>query len=229
MKKFLIIYAVLFVVSGCATVKTPQVSGTSKEDRFVDLSFEYGLLERPKVNWEQAESTTVTQKCLSWGYQKPSASSEVNDECLETNRNGKCIKHAVSKRYQCGLTPEQIAVQKEIERKKQTLLTYLFNHAWSESERTCSLTETRFSQNKGTYHFIKTGNKSFSPDSEPKLPPEYSVSDNLLTISLKETRGNFRQFNSYTTLKFISTNKILYEVYHELDGKHESSSLTLCD
>lgn len=119
MKKFLIIYAVLFVVSGCATVKTPQVSGTSKEDRFVDLSFEYGLLERPKVNWEQAESTTVTQKCLSWGYQKPSASSEVNDECLETNQNGRCVKHAVSKRYQCGLSSQQIAAKNEAIRNEE--------------------------------------------------------------------------------------------------------------
>lgn len=109
MKKFLISVTTLLLVSGCATLKTPQINGTNRDEGLVDLSYSYGLFERPQVNWEQAELTTATQQCQSWGYQKPSANSEPWKECASTDSRGNCNSHIVTKRYQCGLSDQQIA------------------------------------------------------------------------------------------------------------------------
>lgn len=116
MKKILISVATLLVVSGCATLKTPQINGTNRNEGLVDLSYSYGLFERPQVNWEQAELTTATQQCQSWGYQKPSANSDPWQECASTDSRGNCNSHIVTKRYQCGFSNQQIAARNEANR-----------------------------------------------------------------------------------------------------------------
>jgi hypothetical protein len=108
----------LSILTGCATVKNPQVSGINKLAGIVELNYEYGLFEKPQVNWDEAKKTANSQ-CQSLGFKPAQQSSEPNDECISRTNNGGCAQHKVTANFQCELSPEQFAKLKDAEKKAE--------------------------------------------------------------------------------------------------------------
>lgn len=92
-----IILAVL--VTGCTTIKIPQATGGSKADGIIDLSYQYGGLEKPVVQWDQA-LITAKQRCGAWGYQNVEAFGGTTSHCQAFNQYG-CVRFLVTRKYQC--------------------------------------------------------------------------------------------------------------------------------
>lgn len=112
MKKNILFLLAFSTLTGCATVKTPQISGGDSKNAIVDLSYQYGLFEKPTVDWGKALNTANTQ-CQSWGYKGAVSNSSPTDNCIEVNQQEHCVKHQVVSRYNCELTPQQIAKREE--------------------------------------------------------------------------------------------------------------------
>ena len=99
MKKIFIIFAVV-VLTGCISHKVMQVTGGSKADATVDLSYSYGFFENPLVDMESA-LITAKQRCASWGYNSAEPfGGQVND-CQSFNKYGNCNNTLVTVTYQC--------------------------------------------------------------------------------------------------------------------------------
>jgi hypothetical protein len=88
-----------FGVAGCASVKTLQATGGSRSDGTVELSYEYGSLEAPQVQWEQG-LVTARERCAAWGYSDAEAFGGHKSTCQEPSRWG-CSRHFVTMTYQC--------------------------------------------------------------------------------------------------------------------------------
>jgi YecR-like lipoprotein len=67
MKRTMLLLLPALLSSGCATVKTLEATGGSRSDGTVELSYEYGSLEAPQVQWEQG-LVTARERCAAWGY-----------------------------------------------------------------------------------------------------------------------------------------------------------------
>src|SRR3974390_811316 len=55
------------LTAGCATQKQLVSTGGSRANGTVDLSFEYGMFEKPHWDWNQAHDEAA-QRCAAWGY-----------------------------------------------------------------------------------------------------------------------------------------------------------------
>lgn len=86
--------------SGCASIKILQATGGSRADGVVDLSYEYGMFEQPKVQWDQG-LITATERCKAWGYKSAEAFGGTTSQCQAYNGYGSCIRHFVTVKYQC--------------------------------------------------------------------------------------------------------------------------------
>jgi hypothetical protein len=73
-----------------------QATGGSKADGTVDLSFNYGLFEKPVVDW-QAALVTAKQKCAAWGYKDAESFGGQKRSC----QDGDCDNVIVTVTYQC--------------------------------------------------------------------------------------------------------------------------------
>ena len=98
MKKLTILTAML--LCGCATNVTPQPIGGSKSDGTVTVSFEYGMFQKPIVNWETANRSAI-ERCMAWGYNDAEAFSGAQNTCLAYNGYGNCVRTQVNVTYQC--------------------------------------------------------------------------------------------------------------------------------
>lgn len=58
---------VLIAVAGCATTRVTTPTGGSRADGTVDLTYEYGSMENPTVDWLSAQAQ-AEDKCRAWGY-----------------------------------------------------------------------------------------------------------------------------------------------------------------
>jgi hypothetical protein len=67
MKRTMLLISALLLSSGCATIKTLEATGGSRSDGTVELSYVYGALEAPQVQWEQG-LLTARERCARWGY-----------------------------------------------------------------------------------------------------------------------------------------------------------------
>lgn len=70
-------------VSGCATKKDWLVTGGSRADGVVRLSYESyesNEFQRPKVSKEQADQL-ATQKCQAWGYKGAESFGSQSVQC----------------------------------------------------------------------------------------------------------------------------------------------------
>lgn len=121
MKKIKLLTTVLLsfniiFMSGCATVKQPNIESVNQQTGLVKLSYEYNFFEKPEVNWENANNT-VNSQCNNWGYKPATKSYELKDECVSRKNSGKCAAHKVTADYQCELTSEQLAKLQAAEKK----------------------------------------------------------------------------------------------------------------
>jgi hypothetical protein len=98
MKNFLLI--AVFALTACATNITPQATGGSKADGTVTLSYEYGVFEKPVVDWSVA-GATAKQRCKAWHYKNAEAFGGAQTRCLAADGYGGCTRTQVNVTYQC--------------------------------------------------------------------------------------------------------------------------------
>lgn len=100
MNKVLISFLVIFSFSGCAVNKEWGTSGGSKSDGTVELSYVYGLFEKPILDNNKGLEK-ASKLCKTWGYSKAEAFEFLEEKCLSRNGYGDCIRAIVTKKYQC--------------------------------------------------------------------------------------------------------------------------------
>jgi YecR-like lipoprotein len=99
MKRIFMICAVV-MLTGCATQKVMQATGGSKADATVDLSYSYGLFEKPVVDMESA-LMTAKQRCASWGYSSAEPFGGQINDCQSYDKYNNCTITLVTVTYQC--------------------------------------------------------------------------------------------------------------------------------
>lgn len=97
--KNLLLLCPLFLL-GCTSVKTLQAVDGSKADATVKLAYEYGLFERPVVDWNSADNT-ARQRCAVWGYKKAERFDGTQNTCIAHNGYGDCVRVQINVTYQC--------------------------------------------------------------------------------------------------------------------------------
>ena len=100
MRYLLISIIGISVLSGCTSVKTLQATGGSRSDGVIELSYQYGMFEKPQVQWEQG-LITATSRCEAWGYQGAEAFGGTTSQCQAYNGYGNCVRQHVTAKYQC--------------------------------------------------------------------------------------------------------------------------------
>jgi len=95
----------LFLV-GCATVEVPQATGGSRADGVVRLSYQYGLFQKPRVQWGRAHATAKA-RCEAWGYSDAQRFGGEVKHCEARNGYGNCTEVLVTVPYQCTGNPRK--------------------------------------------------------------------------------------------------------------------------
>jgi len=85
---------------GCATQKELIPTGGSRSDGVVELSYEYGMFEKPEVDMDQGWAA-ATEACSAWGYSEARAFGGQTQECQAYNGYGNCVRALVTMKYQC--------------------------------------------------------------------------------------------------------------------------------
>src|SRR5437868_5558445 len=95
------ILAVAFTVglSGCAVQKTLVPTGGSRADGTIELSYEFGSFEQPKIDLAQG-AEAASQRCQAWGYTNAEPFGGQKSTCQASNAYG-CIQTLVTIQYQC--------------------------------------------------------------------------------------------------------------------------------
>ncbi|WP_430389191.1 YecR family lipoprotein [Dyella sp. 20L07] len=101
-----VVVVAMILISGCATQKEWLVTGGSRADGVVRLSYQSNEFQRPKVSKEQADQL-AEQKCTAWGYKGAESFGSQSTQC-ETRRGfGSCGDRLVTVEYQCTGSPSQ--------------------------------------------------------------------------------------------------------------------------
>lgn len=94
------IFAIVFLMTGCAANKTLVPTGGSKADGTVDLSFEFGVFQKPVVDMVAAQAS-AKQRCAAWGYTEAEAFGGEKRQCQAFDGYGNCMRWFVTVTYQC--------------------------------------------------------------------------------------------------------------------------------
>ncbi len=97
--KNIIFCFLIFSLSGCSTIVVPESSGGSRSDGIVEMSFEYGLFEKPQVKWSDAQAEAAS-RCIAWGYKDAKRFGAFTEECEVYDKNY-CTLTLVKIKYQC--------------------------------------------------------------------------------------------------------------------------------
>lgn len=97
--------AAVAALSGCATVKTLQPTGGSRADGTVELSYAFGMLEVPQVQWAQGDADAAT-RCAAWGYSGAERFGGEKRHCQQSDLYGNCTSVMVTITYQCTGRPD---------------------------------------------------------------------------------------------------------------------------
>jgi hypothetical protein len=96
--------AALAGLSSCAVQKEMVATGGSRADGTVQMSFEYGLFEKPQIDGGKAK-LAAAQRCSAWGYKDAEPFGGAMTKCEMVNGYGSCIQFLVTMSYQCTGTP----------------------------------------------------------------------------------------------------------------------------
>ena len=66
----------------------------------VTVTYEYGLFEKPVVDWATA-NRTAKERCNAWHYKNAEAFGGSQNRCLAVNGYGDCMRTQVNVTYQC--------------------------------------------------------------------------------------------------------------------------------
>ncbi|MBH1671512.1 hypothetical protein I5U90_00360 [Stenotrophomonas maltophilia] len=94
------------MLAGCATHKEMLVTGASRADGAITLSYESNEFQRVSVDGEKAESMAA-QRCKAWGYSGAESFGSQETQCLSRRGFGNCGSRRVSVVYQCTGSPGQ--------------------------------------------------------------------------------------------------------------------------
>lgn len=103
MRKLIPIALVALALAGCATQKDYYASGGSRADGVVKMSYDWGGMDVPKVNEQQAVEI-ATQRCKAWGYTGAESFGQGKAECTGSDLFG-CAAWRRTKEFQCTGTP----------------------------------------------------------------------------------------------------------------------------
>ena len=94
------------LLGGCATHKDWLVTGGSRADGVVRLSYERNEFQRPKLSKAQADQM-ATQRCMAWGYKGAETFGSQSIQCESRRGFGNCGDRLVTVEYQCTGSPGQ--------------------------------------------------------------------------------------------------------------------------
>jgi len=94
-----ILLSAICLLSGCASQKQLVATGGSKADGTVDMSFDYGMFEAPKVDPAQGMAS-AKQTCAAWGYTGAQPFGGGTSQCINATTSG-CNRWRVTYTYQC--------------------------------------------------------------------------------------------------------------------------------
>jgi YecR-like lipoprotein/PDZ domain len=90
----------LGTLCGCATQKTLAVTGGSRSEGFIELSYEAPKFEQPNINYEQGRETAL-KRCEAWNYSDAEALRGYQGQCSRFDTLGSCTRWLVIVTYQC--------------------------------------------------------------------------------------------------------------------------------
>lgn len=96
----LLLLGVCGALAGCATEKYLQATGGSRADGIIEMSYEYGIFEKPQIHLAEAQ-VTARQRCAVWGYTDAEAFGGQKQECQARNGDGNCLRWFATISYQC--------------------------------------------------------------------------------------------------------------------------------
>ncbi|WP_425520975.1 YecR family lipoprotein [Xanthomonas nasturtii] len=89
-----------FVLTGCATQKELLVTGASRADGVIKLSYERNEFQRVSYDDQKAQELAA-QKCVAWGYKGAESFGSEESTCLSRRGFGNCGSRQVTVAYQC--------------------------------------------------------------------------------------------------------------------------------
>jgi YecR-like lipoprotein len=105
--------ASLICVTGCAVQKQWIPTGGSRADGTVDLSYEYGMFQKPQVDETQGVDLAAST-CAGWGYTGAQPFGGTLSRCEAVNGYGNCVRFLVTRKYQCmGAPAASVTPQKQ--------------------------------------------------------------------------------------------------------------------
>ena len=101
LKKLLLMnyISLFFILGGCATKMNYIATGGSRSDGTVKLSYQYGGLQKPIVDPQQAVEL-ARLKCSAWGYTGAEPFGGEMRTCTAYNQYG-CVQVLVTAQFQC--------------------------------------------------------------------------------------------------------------------------------
>lgn len=98
-----LLFALIFmssILNGCSRDVTLQATGGSRADGVVELSYEYGMFDKPIVDWDQGLVTAI-ERCRAWGYESAEFFGGTTSQCQAYNGYGDCVSWRVLAKCQC--------------------------------------------------------------------------------------------------------------------------------
>ncbi len=90
----------ILLATACATTETLVPVGGSRADGVVRLGYQYGMFQKPVVDYDEAIHT-ATARCAAWGYSSAEAFGSSETNCVARNGYGDCVTWRVTVAYQC--------------------------------------------------------------------------------------------------------------------------------
>jgi hypothetical protein len=94
-----IITLLLIALTGCAVTKDWVVTGGSRADAIMKLSYEHSIYEAPQTDPQQALNL-ARSRCTAWGYSNAEAFGGETRVCNNPSSSG-CNSWIVTREYQC--------------------------------------------------------------------------------------------------------------------------------
>jgi hypothetical protein len=100
MRRAVMAIGLTIALSGCAVEKVLVPTGGSRSDGTVELSYEFGMFEKPQVDLRQG-TRAAAKRCQAWGYADAEPFGGQKNLCQQFNGYGNCIRTLVTIQYQC--------------------------------------------------------------------------------------------------------------------------------
>ncbi|WGL96552.1 YecR family lipoprotein [Arsenophonus nasoniae] len=98
-KKFFISIFII-LLSACTVNKEMYAIGGSKADGTIELAYDFGMFETPKIDFQKASQLAI-KKCSVWGYKNAEAFGGQRTRCTDRNGFGDCVRAEVTVPFQC--------------------------------------------------------------------------------------------------------------------------------